>query len=164
MIIGTGGGSQELSFGDRESREVNLTVSWLTASLNYHVSEDIRVYLDSRFRGDDRLCYVIIILSILLAFAPETNSSSNLTNSVQRDSTMGKSIELSRYFKSHKYVQVMLFGILFSIVILNCGAYAKEQQAMSLRLGGCGGVYFYAPAGELWIEVEKQDLNITVSG
>ncbi|MHC4702423.1 MAG: BNR-4 repeat-containing protein [Planctomycetota bacterium] len=31
---------------------------------------------------------------------------------------------------------------------------------MSLRLGGCGGVYFYAPAGELWVEVHKQDLNI----
>ncbi|MHC4170424.1 MAG: COG1470 family protein, partial [Planctomycetota bacterium] len=31
---------------------------------------------------------------------------------------------------------------------------------MSLRLGGCGGVYFYAPAGELWVEVQKQDLNV----
>jgi hypothetical protein len=31
---------------------------------------------------------------------------------------------------------------------------------MSLRLGGCGGVYFYAPVGELWVEVQKQDLNI----
>ncbi|MCP4612461.1 MAG: hypothetical protein GY845_27500 [Planctomycetes bacterium] len=31
---------------------------------------------------------------------------------------------------------------------------------MTMRLGGCGGVYFYASAGELWVEVEKQDLNI----
>jgi hypothetical protein len=31
---------------------------------------------------------------------------------------------------------------------------------MTLRLGGCGGVYFYASTGELWVEVEKQDLNI----
>ncbi len=29
-----------------------------------------------------------------------------------------------------------------------------------MRLGGCGGVYFYASTGELWVEVEKQDLNI----
>jgi len=46
---------------------------------------------------------------------------------------------------------------------LNSGAHAKEQQAMALRLGGCGGVYFYAPAGELWVEVEKQDLNVSSS-
>jgi len=77
---------------------------------------------------------------------------------------MGKSIELSRYFKSHKYVQVMLAAIFSSITIFNCGTQAREQQTMALRLGGCGGVYFYAPAGELWVEVEKQDLNITVSG
>jgi hypothetical protein len=31
---------------------------------------------------------------------------------------------------------------------------------MPLRLGGCGGVYFYASPGELWVEVQKQDLNV----
>ncbi len=35
---------------------------------------------------------------------------------------------------------------------------AKDE--MSLRLGGCGGVYFYAQPGELWVEVQKQDLNV----
>lgn len=35
-----------------------------------------------------------------------------------------------------------------------------EKGQMDLRLGGCGGVYFYAPTGELWVEVQKQDLNV----
>ncbi len=34
------------------------------------------------------------------------------------------------------------------------------NDEMPLRLGGCGGVYFYASPGELWVEVQKQDLNI----
>ncbi|UCF16336.1 MAG: hypothetical protein JSW59_02540, partial [Phycisphaerales bacterium] len=34
------------------------------------------------------------------------------------------------------------------------------RDEMSLRLGGCGGVYFYASPGKLWVEVQKQDLNI----
>ncbi|MHC4581330.1 MAG: hypothetical protein ACYS14_07720, partial [Planctomycetota bacterium] len=38
--------------------------------------------------------------------------------------------------------------------------HVAEKEAMTLRLGGCGGVYFYAPTGELWVEVEKQDLNM----
>jgi len=38
--------------------------------------------------------------------------------------------------------------------------YAEEEDTMTLRLGGCGGVYFYASVGELQVEVHKQDLNI----
>lgn len=34
---------------------------------------------------------------------------------------------------------------------------------MAMRLGGCGGVYFYVSAGELWVEVAKQDLNVRTS-
>ncbi len=36
---------------------------------------------------------------------------------------------------------------------------AQGPEETNLRLGGCGGVYFYAPKGELWVVVEKQDLN-----
>ncbi|MHB9028032.1 MAG: BNR-4 repeat-containing protein [Candidatus Latescibacterota bacterium] len=51
---------------------------------------------------------------------------------------------------------------LFAILLLPLAAYAQQTQGandMPLRLGGCGGVYFYAPKGELWVEVSKQDLN-----
>ena len=59
-----------------------------------------------------------------------------------------------------KYIKFScFFGLL--LVVMSCsGTYGKEQHTMTMRLGGCGGVYFYASAGELWIEVEKQDLNI----
>ena len=45
-------------------------------------------------------------------------------------------------------------------LMFSSAGYATEKDAMPLRLGGCGGVYFYASVGELWVEVEKQDLNI----
>ncbi|MHC4228669.1 MAG: COG1470 family protein [Planctomycetota bacterium] len=61
---------------------------------------------------------------------------------------------------TRKHILIVLSGLLLSTVMLNSGAYGKEKDAMALRLGGCGGVYFYAPAGDLWVEVEKQDLNI----
>ena len=55
-------------------------------------------------------------------------------------------------------------GTLSVLILLNAAAsfsaYGKEQDAMSMRLGGCGGVYFYAPKGQFRVEVEKQDLNI----
>ena len=59
-----------------------------------------------------------------------------------------------------KYIKFSyFFGLL--LVVMSCsGVHGKEQYAMTMRLGGCGGVYFYASAGELWVEVEKQDLNI----
>ncbi|MBM3501887.1 MAG: hypothetical protein FJX74_24805, partial [Armatimonadetes bacterium] len=31
---------------------------------------------------------------------------------------------------------------------------------LALRIGGCGGVYFLAPAGELVVEVEKRDRHV----
>ena len=73
---------------------------------------------------------------------------------------MTKFIEFSYSFRRRKYVPTVLFGLLLLTVILNSGAYGREKDAMAMRLGGCGGVYFYASAGELWVEVEKQDLNI----
>jgi len=59
-----------------------------------------------------------------------------------------------------KLILTATFNLLLLIVVLNSVGYAAENDAMSLRLGGCGGVYFYAEPGELWIEVQKQDLNI----
>ena len=73
---------------------------------------------------------------------------------------MTRYIELSYSFRRWKYVPIVLLGLLLLTVILSTGAYGKEKDTMSMRLGGCGGVYFYASAGELWVEVEKQDLNI----
>ena len=44
------------------------------------------------------------------------------------------------------------------------GSSAQGQNVdIPLMWGGCGGVYFYAPEGELWVEVFKQDLNISNS-
>lgn len=59
-----------------------------------------------------------------------------------------------------RYIRIVSFGSLLLIVVLSSAEYAAEKDAMTLQLGGCGGVYFYASAGELWVEVEKQDLNI----
>jgi hypothetical protein len=59
-----------------------------------------------------------------------------------------------------RYIRIVSFGLLLLIVVLSSTGYAAENDAMTLQLGGCGGVYFYASAGELWVEVEKQDLNI----
>lgn len=73
---------------------------------------------------------------------------------------MAKFFECLYFFKQRKYIPIISFCLLLLIVILSSTGYATEKDAMALRLGGCGGVYFYAPAGELWVEVEKQDLNI----
>jgi len=73
---------------------------------------------------------------------------------------MTEFIEFSYSFRSQKYIQIALSGLILLAVLLNSGAYGKEQDTMSMRLGGCGGVYFHASAGELWVQVEKQDLNI----
>ena len=73
---------------------------------------------------------------------------------------MTKFIELSYSFRRRKYVPTVLFGLLLLVVMLSSVTYGKQEDAMSLRLGGCGGVYLYASAGQLWVEVQKQDLNI----
>ncbi|MHC4742734.1 MAG: hypothetical protein ACYS8Z_12520 [Planctomycetota bacterium] len=52
-----------------------------------------------------------------------------------------------------------LFGLVLLTAASFC-AYGKEPDEMSMRLGGCGGVYFYAPKGQFRVEVQKQDLNI----
>ncbi len=59
-----------------------------------------------------------------------------------------------------RHIPTVLFGSLLLTAMLSPGGYAREKDIMTLRLGGCGGVYFYASAGELWVEVQKQDLNI----
>ena len=69
----------------------------------------------------------------------------------------GKLCDSSRW---RKYIRIVSFGLLPLIVVLSSAGYAAEKDAMTLRLGGCGGVYFYASPGELWVEVQKQDLNI----
>ncbi len=57
-----------------------------------------------------------------------------------------------------KYISITISSLLFMVMLSSAG-YAAEENTMALRLGGCGGVYFYAPTGELWVEVQKQDLN-----
>ncbi|HOH29558.1 MAG TPA: hypothetical protein PLC40_07785, partial [Candidatus Hydrogenedentes bacterium] len=39
-------------------------------------------------------------------------------------------------------------------------ATAQPSEAPVLHFGGCGGVFLLAESGELWIEVEKYDLNV----
>ena len=73
---------------------------------------------------------------------------------------MIKLVECLYSSKQRKYTPIVLFCLLPLTVIFSSSEYAAEKDEMTLRLGGCGGVYFYAPAGELWVEVEKQDLNI----
>ncbi len=48
---------------------------------------------------------------------------------------------------------------LLLMVSLSCTSIAAGLNGPNLKLGGCGGVYFYAPAGPLRVEVFKQDLN-----
>jgi len=62
-----------------------------------------------------------------------------------------------------KHIATVLLASFLSILALSPGGHAARKDAMALRLGGCGGVYFYASKGELWIEVQKQDLNVRTS-
>ena len=73
---------------------------------------------------------------------------------------MTKLIELLCSSRRRKCVPLILFGLVLSATMFTPAGRAAERDAMTLRLGGCGGVYFYASKGELWIEVQKQDLNI----
>ncbi len=69
-------------------------------------------------------------------------------------------IKLSHPFTRHKHISAVSFSLLLLTAMLSSAGRAAEEGSMTLRLGGCGGVYFYASKGELWIEVQKQDLNI----
>jgi len=63
-------------------------------------------------------------------------------------------------FRQRKCVATLSLTLLVLTVMSSSVTGGKPRDAMSLRLGGCGGVYFYASAGELWVEVEKEDLNL----
>ncbi len=73
---------------------------------------------------------------------------------------MARLIEFIRTIRQRKSIRIASFGLLLSIVALRSVGHAAEEDAMTQRLGGCGGVYFYASPGELWVEVQKQDLNL----
>ena len=73
---------------------------------------------------------------------------------------MTKLIKFSDSFRWKRHVLTVLCGLLLLTILLSSAALGKEKNAMAMRLGGCGGGYFYASAGELLVEVEKQDLNI----
>jgi len=73
---------------------------------------------------------------------------------------MAEPIEFSDSLRWRRCVSTLLYSLLLSTVIASSAVHGKERDAMAMRLGGCGGVYFYASAGQLWVEVEKQDLNI----
>ena len=60
-----------------------------------------------------------------------------------------------------RYIRIVSFGSLLLIVVLSSAGYATEKDAMTLRLGGCGGVYFYASAGELWVDMENRPFVIS---
>ena len=73
---------------------------------------------------------------------------------------MTELIEFSDSFRWQRHVLTVLCGLLLLTVLSSPAVHGREKDAMAMRLGGCGGVYFYASAGQLWVEVEKQDLNI----
>ena len=52
-------------------------------------------------------------------------------------------------------------SVLLALTILAGAATAARaaEDDMTLALGGAGGVFLYAEPGELWVDVEKQDLN-----
>jgi len=54
-----------------------------------------------------------------------------------------------------------IFSTLFAVLLTVFGicASGRASESKSILFGGCGGVYFYAQPGELWVEVEKQDIN-----
>jgi len=57
-----------------------------------------------------------------------------------------------------RLVALIPLYVILSVFSAAC-AFARSDST-PLLWGGCGGVYFYAPAGELWVEVAKRDLNI----
>ncbi|UCG47436.1 MAG: BNR-4 repeat-containing protein [Phycisphaerales bacterium] len=59
-----------------------------------------------------------------------------------------------------RHALTVLCGLSLLTVMVNSPLHGAEEDAMAMRLGGCGGVYFYAPEGPFWVEVQKQDLNI----
>ncbi len=68
---------------------------------------------------------------------------------------MKETISFGKYFRRIA-IDCCVFLLAF---VSSCTAGAAEPASMDLRLGGGGGVYFYAPKGPLWVEVYKQDLN-----
>lgn len=56
----------------------------------------------------------------------------------------------------------VLLGLVFAVFLLAPWARGHEDPRSwnsAVRLGGMGGLYLLPDAGELWVEVEKQDLN-----
>ena len=68
-------------------------------------------------------------------------------------------VKLSCSFRRLQYSRTVLLGFLLLTVISTSQTFGQEEDRVAMRLGGCGGVYFYASSGPLWVEVEKQDLN-----
>ena len=50
-------------------------------------------------------------------------------------------------------------ALLAGLLLWTADAPAADGWQTSFQFGGCGGVYFLASPGELWVEVEKRDLN-----
>jgi len=73
---------------------------------------------------------------------------------------MKQPICLSEPFRFKRRIPIVLCRLLLIVIVSSPALRAAEQDSMDIRLGGCGGVYFYAPKGALWVEVQKQDLNI----
>ena len=63
------------------------------------------------------------------------------------------------FFRFDRGFLALAGGLVWLVWLSGCSAQAAEYGSRDMRLGGCGGVYFYAPKGPLWVEVEKQDLN-----
>ncbi len=58
------------------------------------------------------------------------------------------------------HVLIACLLVVFYVIGAYGDATAQPSEAPVLHFGGCGGVYLLAESGELWIEVEKYDLNV----
>jgi hypothetical protein len=76
-----------------------------------------------------------------------------------RDSSRTRTPFQIKRFRTRSFVPSVIACGLFRAVLLAGIAAHGEDRPMSLRLGGCGGIYLCAEPGELRVEVEKQDLN-----
>ena len=58
--------------------------------------------------------------------------------------------------------RLMVLASVCAVLAVSGDGYSgtETDDEVPLLFGGCGGVYFYATSGELWVEVYKQDLNI----
>ena len=57
-------------------------------------------------------------------------------------------------------LRLIVTGLMLAMCLTAPFSASAADSSPALRLGGNGGLYLLAEPGELWIEIEKQDLNV----